>query len=113
MPVISKTAFGCPTGQLEILDTALGETMRILIIGWRGSEQHFLKGFSALPGKAPLVEIVGISERGTVELPLTSHRLGLMRLVSTYMREDSAGISRMTIWNGFSRPLSGDGRAEG
>jgi hypothetical protein len=70
--------------------------MKILIIGWRGAEKHFLKHFSHLPGLAPLVQIVGNSEAGTLETASNLESVGL----------DGSRIDRLT--DGFSGYLTGD-----
>ena len=45
IPVETKTdsSFECPTDHLETLRAFLPEVKKILIIGWRGTEAHFLK----------------------------------------------------------------------
>jgi hypothetical protein len=96
IPVTTKFAFDCPGSQLQVLDRALGETMKILIIGWRGSERHFLKHFSKLPGLAPKVQIVGASEDGTAETAQNLASVGL----------DESRIDHFT--GGFSGYLAGD-----
>jgi hypothetical protein len=41
LPVRSKTTFACPPEHLSTLDEALSSCSRLLIIGWRGQEEHF------------------------------------------------------------------------
>ncbi|MBZ5546742.1 MAG: SIR2 family protein [Acidobacteriia bacterium] len=43
IPVITKTAFECPESHLKALREAIPKVNRILTIGWRGTEKHFLK----------------------------------------------------------------------
>lgn len=43
LPLESKQEFMCPPEHLEALTTAIPEIDRILMIGWRGTENHFLR----------------------------------------------------------------------
>lgn len=96
IPVTTKYAFDCPGNQLNVLDRALRETMKILVVGWRGSEQHFLERLSGLPGMAPKVQIVGASDDGTMETAANLASVGLDESVmarftegfSTYLQTD-------------------------
>jgi hypothetical protein len=90
IPITTKFAFDCPGNQLQVLDRALSETMKILIIGWRGSEQHFLEHFSNLPGMAPKVQIVGASDEGTME---TANHLSSVGLDESVMDHYTDGFS--------------------
>lgn len=96
IPVTSKYAFECPGIQLKALDRAVRETIKILIIGWRGSERHFLERLSQLPGMAPRVQIVGASEEGTDETARNLSSVGL----------DESRMERVTL--GFSQYLFSD-----
>lgn len=96
IPVTTKFGFDCPGNQLQVLDRSLSQTMKILIIGWRGAERHFLQHLSQLPGLAPLVQIVGNSEAGTLETAGNLESAGL----------DGSRIDRFT--DGFSAYLTGD-----
>ena len=42
IPVETKNEFECPEAHLECLKSLLPQITKILIIGWRGTEQHFL-----------------------------------------------------------------------
>ena len=77
MPVTTKYGFECPGNQLQFLDRSLRETFKILIIGWRASEGHFLERFSNLPGLAPKVQIVGASDEGVAETVMNLAARGL------------------------------------
>lgn len=77
IPVETKSDFECPDSHLQNLDECLRETMRILVIGWRGTEKHFLSRLAALPGMAPAVSIVGGDEDGTRETAANLASVGL------------------------------------
>ncbi len=42
LPVVSKSEFVCPQPHLERLKQMIPNVERILVIGWRGAEKHFL-----------------------------------------------------------------------
>jgi hypothetical protein len=42
IPVLTKAAFECPDSHIELLREVAHETDKVLIVGWRGSETHFL-----------------------------------------------------------------------
>jgi hypothetical protein len=43
IPVQGKSTFECPTSHLDMLNRAIWQTTRVITIGWRGVEQHFLE----------------------------------------------------------------------
>ncbi len=43
IPVKEKTSFECPPAHLLVLKGHLEETDRLLIIGWRGRDRHFVR----------------------------------------------------------------------
>jgi len=43
LPVATKSDFACPPPQLEALKKCLPKVTKVLTIGWRGAEQHFLR----------------------------------------------------------------------
>jgi hypothetical protein len=43
IPVETKLGFECPTDHLDCLREYLGRVTKILIVGWRATERHFLK----------------------------------------------------------------------
>ena len=43
IPVETKRGFECPTDHLECLRTHLGKITKVLIVGWRATERHFLE----------------------------------------------------------------------
>jgi hypothetical protein len=42
IPIREKVAFECPTGQFNALVNGLGQTNRLLVIGWAANEENFL-----------------------------------------------------------------------
>ena len=43
IPVETKTDFECPSGHLDCLRQMVSSVTKVLIVGWRGAEGHFLK----------------------------------------------------------------------
>lgn len=43
VPVAGKQSFECPPRHIEVLKERLAETTRLLIIGWRGQDEHFVQ----------------------------------------------------------------------
>jgi len=43
LPLEAKTTFECPEGHLTMLQSLLPQTTKLLTIGWRATERHFLK----------------------------------------------------------------------
>jgi hypothetical protein len=43
IPVVTKSQFICPQSHIDRLKEFLPKVEKILVIGWRGSEKHFLK----------------------------------------------------------------------
>jgi len=42
VPVANKAEFECPAGHVEVLNELLPSTSRLIVIGWRAGEEHFL-----------------------------------------------------------------------
>jgi hypothetical protein len=45
LPFVAKASFECPSTHQALLAESLPDVDRVLIIGWRGAEKHFLKQF--------------------------------------------------------------------
>jgi len=59
IPVAKKTVFEMPPQHLEVLKAAIPQVTHLLIIGWRGNEQHFVDMLRALPrGRLRLKSLV-------------------------------------------------------
>src|SRR6266849_1575931 len=63
IPVQAKSKFACPQSHIDCLEKLLPKVTKILIIGWRAMEQHFLRLLAAhLPKRRVLVYIVAGDE---------------------------------------------------
>lgn len=62
IPVTNKSTFECPPEHLGELESLIPNVRRILTIGWRGKEQHFLNMLAkGLVGSAKGVDIVTVA----------------------------------------------------
>ena len=43
IPVQTKSLFSCPQNWLSLLENLLLGVSNLLVVGWRGGEEHFLK----------------------------------------------------------------------
>src|SRR5947209_5958942 len=53
IPVDQKNEFECPSPHLEALNDVLPQASKVLVVGWRGTEQHFLRILKDKLGAAP------------------------------------------------------------
>jgi hypothetical protein len=47
VPMQAKSSFVCPNQHLSALDDALANATKVLVIGWRATERHFLQRFAS------------------------------------------------------------------
>ena len=75
IPVLTKDSFECPQEHVQQLTSSIPKVSKILTIGWRGTEQHFLK---LLRGVGPiyLVNVAG-TEAEAVEVRERIQALGI------------------------------------
>jgi hypothetical protein len=65
IPVETKSGFECPSDHLECLSAHLGKVTKIIIVGWRATEKHFLDLLSgAVTGNIPVQVIAGGRDPG-------------------------------------------------
>ena len=66
IPVVTKSNFVCPQSHLNCLRELIPGVTKILMIGWRGAEQHFLKMLSDnLKTRIRGMVVCGSEEAGT------------------------------------------------
>lgn len=79
IPVERKNVFSCPPEHLKALADVLPEVRKIITVGWRASEQHFLamlkNRLTGLKGDVDLMVVTG-TMKGASE---TSANLGLVK----------------------------------
>ena len=98
IPVQTKSHFSCPQKWLPHLDSLLDGVANLLVIGWRGGEEHFLKRVVPILNKNPdfYVTIVSDTETSAKE---------------TQARLQIAGLKPARIWiyhGGFTNFISSD-----
>ena len=64
IPLIAKSTFECPKEHQDTLRDCIPAVSKILVIGWRGAEQHFLQLLSGLNGKRKIPGLVVAGDRG-------------------------------------------------
>lgn len=73
IPVQSKFSFVCPADHLTVMKQLLPHVDRVLIIGWRAMEQHFLELWSSVRQRQP--EALAIANGSTRECDETVAQL--------------------------------------
>jgi hypothetical protein len=99
IPVQTKSHFSCPQEWLPHLDRLLDGVSDLLVIGWRGGEEHFLK--RAVPI---------LNNNAELHLSIVSHTDASAS--ETQARLQLAGLSPARIWlypGGFTTFISNDG----
>lgn len=95
IPVENKSEFACPPEHIEALAKVIPQVSKIITIGWRATEQHFLKMLrSPLIGLKGGVDLMVVS--GNIEgVRGTNNNLGLVNV-------SPAGHKYPTVDTGFS-----------
>lgn len=91
VPVQSKVDFQCPTRHVQILEQDLPNVDRILTIGWRGQENHFLRLLET-HGRQGIRIVCVAEESKAAEEPLAQLR-GALRSVSVESKVIGTGFS--------------------
>jgi hypothetical protein len=65
IPVQQKSHFSCPQEWLPLLDTLLDGVSDLLVIGWRGAEEHFLERVVPVLNKNADFHLSVVSQTGT------------------------------------------------
>jgi hypothetical protein len=104
IPVEKKSEFVCPPEHLRAIADVLPRVTKIITIGWRATEQHFLtmlkKPLTGLQGDVDLMVVSG-DIRGVTE---TNANLGLVNVPSGHRYD--------TVENGFSGLIKDISRLE-
>lgn len=103
IPTEAKKSFDCPEAQLTILRGDIPNVDRILVIGWRGAENHFLDELGQLRGMAIPVLVVGATEDGLKE---TTSNLMSIGLDETSIGWSATGFAAFMETNGLEAFLS-------
>lgn len=65
VPLAKKSDFECPAGHVESLTSVLPEVSRVIVVGWRAGEEHFLRLLkNRVNSAAPLLILNGGEEGG-------------------------------------------------
>jgi hypothetical protein len=77
LPVETKNQFEFPDAHLQKLRSVIPEVTRILIIGWRGTEEHFLKLWRERAWPPPVNRKVVVVSGSSAEAEQVAARLGV------------------------------------
>jgi len=90
IPVQQKSEFECPAEHIEALRQRVTQTTKLLVIGWRATEFHFLELLKQyLPSKLDVLVVAGGGKGAATEI---SQRLQANR-VGTAFREYDQGFT--------------------
>lgn len=73
IPLAVKDSFQCPQSHVREMEKAIRRSFKILVIGWRATEAHFLQLLDGLPGKAPQIEVVTESDASSSQTLANLH----------------------------------------
>lgn len=114
IPTETKKNFEFPQKHLERMKAAIKETNALLIIGWRGAEEHFLETWknSCDPSTLKIIQIVNSDPNKSHEIYMRLHNAGITcnnvryshQGFSHFIRKDLAEfLSQATLWTLMSR----------
>ena len=98
VPVQTKSHFSCPQNWLPLLETLLVGVRNVLVIGWRGGEEHFLKRAVPVLNKNADLKLSIVSDTQT-SAKETENRL------------QNAGLKAARVWQyhgGFTKFILSD-----
>jgi len=78
LPVARKLDFECPEPHMNALDACVPKVSKLLTIGWRGAEQHFLKRLAGKPRRRVSTLVVGRDRKDAEEIGATLSGAGIV-----------------------------------
>jgi SIR2-like domain len=94
IPVENKPSYECPPEQLKVLDECLPEVTKILVVGWRATENRFLETLAKSIRKVPRIMVVS---------NIQSHADEIAARIVTSMREPAIQAHYVqTVAGGFT-----------
>ena len=88
IPVVNKQEYECPKLHLDVLDSCLPQITKLLVVGWRASEQHFLQRL-ALGLKHELQVMVVSGSPEAAEETINNLAAARMRVIGRYKKAES------------------------
>jgi len=77
LPIASKTEFECPDPHMNALDACVPKVSKLLTIGWRGAERHFLKRFAGKLPRTASTLVVGRDRKDAADIAVRLKGAGL------------------------------------
>jgi hypothetical protein len=88
IPVINKQNYECPNLHLGVLDSCIPETTKLLVVGWRANEQHFLQRL-ALGLKHELQVMVVSGSAEDAQETINNLASAQMRVIGGYKKAET------------------------
>ena len=102
MPVVNKHGFACPSTHLDELIRLAPRVSKVLIIGWRAAEQHFMRILkNGLPPGIPVLAVCGSEANSQATLDRFCEAG-----IQANMRTDSGGFSDFVLSERFDNFLA-------
>lgn len=95
IPVVQKQGYECPPEHLKKLDMCLPQITKLLVIGWRGNEKHFLDKLAQMVRQPIRVLIVSGSAEDATETANNLSKANLV-VINGYQKEKH-GFSRFVL----------------
>jgi hypothetical protein len=95
IPVVNKQEYECPKLHLEVLDSCLPQITKLLVVGWRASETHFLQRL-AKGLKHDLQVMVVSGSPAAAEETINNLAVARMRVIGGYQKAE-AGFSDFIV----------------
>lgn len=94
LPVEKKSVFECPAKHLDLLREDMPKVTRLLIVGWRGTEAHFLKLWKE--NRVEAISKIAIVAGGSGEAEQVRRNLKPSGLVGDFLLSDTGFSALMT-----------------
>ena len=95
IPVVNKQEYECPKLHLEMLDSCLPQITKLLVVGWRANETHFLQRL-AKGLKHDLQVMVVSGSPAAAEETINNLAVARMRVIGGYQKAE-AGFSDFIV----------------
>lgn len=95
IPMETKRSFECPASHLAILEGRLSEVHKILVIGWRANDDHFVDLLRRKLVRQPRIQIVAGNPEASAEVAVRLRRAGIDGEFITY----ESGFTKFAVDN--------------
>jgi hypothetical protein len=85
IPVQAKSSFECPQDHVNVLNEAIPQVDKLIVVGWRGQEQHFTGLFQKLQRRVSVLIVAG-NEKDTEQTKTALKEAGVRGVYTEYSR---------------------------